>query len=190
MPSSPPGSTRPCRRQRRLCLALARGSGTPRTRPPPRVPLDRQRGARSTAERAGELVARGDVELAVDLVEVVLDRAGADEQPGADLRIRQAVAGEPRDLRLSCGELVQRFDAALASGLPAGPQLPRGALRERVHAHRREHLVRGAQLLAGIQAPFQAAEPFAVEQVGAGELWADPRAGEALDGLAVEALGV
>src|SRR4051812_18704807 len=38
--------------------------------------LDRQRGARFTAERAGELVARGDVELAVDLVEVVFDRAG------------------------------------------------------------------------------------------------------------------
>src|SRR3954452_20636785 len=89
------------------------------------------------------------------------------------LGVGQAVPGEPRDLRLSCGELVQRFDAALASGLPAGPQLPRGALRERVHAHRREHLVRGAQLLAGIRAPPLAAQPFAVDEVAAGELRAD-----------------
>src|SRR3954449_5729215 len=125
MPSSPPGSTRPCRRQRRLCLALARGSGTPRTRPPPRVPLDRQRGARSTAERAGELVARGDVELAVDLVEVVLDRARADEEPGADLGVGMAVPREPRDLGLSRGEPIRRFDGAFAGGLAAGQQLAR-----------------------------------------------------------------
>src|SRR4029077_6396114 len=111
------------------------GPGASRTAGRVTARLDCQRGACVT----GELNSRGDVELAVDLVEVVLDRAGADEQPGADLRVGQAVPGEPRNLRLSCGELVQRFDAALASGLTAGPQLPRGALRERVHAHRRKH---------------------------------------------------
>src|SRR4051794_27694362 len=84
--------------------------------------LDRQRGARVTAERAGDLVARRDVELAVDLVEVVFDRAGADEEPGADLGVGEAVAGEPRDLRLSRGELIRRFDTEFADGLAGGLQ--------------------------------------------------------------------
>ena len=53
-----------------------------------------------------------------------------------------------------------------------------------------EHLVRGAQLLARVHAPALAAQPFAVEQVGARELGADARAAEPLDRLAVEALGV
>src|SRR2546423_130992 len=151
--------------------------------------LDRQRGARFRTERAVELVARTDVELAVDLAEVVFDRARADEEPRADLGVGMAVPGEPRDLGLSRGEPIRRFDGAFAGGLAAGQQLARGALLEPLHAHRREHLVRGAQLLAGIQAPFPAAQPFAVEEVGASELRADPGAGEPLDRLAVEVLG-
>ncbi len=86
-------------------------------------------------------------------------------------------------------ELIRRSDGAFAGGLAGGLQLARGALGERLDAHRREHLVRGAQLLAGVQAPLLAAQPFAVEEMGASELGADPRAGEPLDRLAVEALG-
>jgi hypothetical protein len=42
---------------------------------------------------AAELVARGDVELLEDLAQVVLHRAGADEQLCADLRVGDT--GEP-----------------------------------------------------------------------------------------------
>ncbi len=44
-----------------------------------------------------ELAARADGELGEDLAQVVLDRTGADEQPSADLGVREAVAGQPRD---------------------------------------------------------------------------------------------
>ena len=52
-----------------------------------------------------------------------------------------------------------------------------------------EHLVRGAQLLAGVDAAVLAAQPLAVEQVRAGERDADAGAAEPLDRLAVEPLG-
>src|SRR3954447_10486776 len=148
-----------------------------------------QGSARFAGERRGELVARADVELAVDLVEVVLDRAGADEEPGADLGVGEAAAREARDLRLSRREPLPRFGGASAWGLAGGLQLARGAFGERLEAHRREHLVRSAQLLASVQAPFLAAQPFSVEQMGAGEVDPDARAREPLDRLAVEALG-
>ena len=45
-----------------------------------------------------ELAAEGDAELGEDLAQVVLDGVGADEQPGADLGVGQAVAGQQRDL--------------------------------------------------------------------------------------------
>ena len=56
-------------------------------------------------------------------------------------------------------------------------------------AHRRQHLVGGAQLLARVDAPVLAAQPLAVEQMGAGELHADAGTAEAFDRLAVETVG-
>ena len=88
----------------------------------------------------------------------------------ADLRVRQAVAGEPGDLRLLRGQLVARLGAALADRLAGGEQLAAGALGERLDAHLGEHVVRRAQLLAGVDAPALAAQPFAVEQMRAREL--------------------
>ena len=41
-----------------------------------------------------------DAELGEYLAQVVLNRAHADEQPRRDLRVRQSVPREPRDLRL------------------------------------------------------------------------------------------
>src|SRR4051812_47809154 len=57
-----------------------------------------------------ELDAGSDVELAEDLVQVVLDGARADEQLSADLGVREAVTGEPRDLRLLRSQIAARFD--------------------------------------------------------------------------------
>ena len=59
-------------------------------------------------ERVAKLLAGADVELAEDLVQVVLDRARADEQLGADLRVGVPVAGQPRDLDLLGRQRVAR----------------------------------------------------------------------------------
>jgi hypothetical protein len=47
----------------------------------------------AAGQHAIELAAGGDTELGEDLAQVVLDGVRADEQPGADLRVGQAVAG-------------------------------------------------------------------------------------------------
>src|SRR6266516_7128105 len=82
----------------------------------------------SPARTRSRLVARVDVELGEHVVQVVLDGTRADEQPRADLGVREAVAGEPRDLGLLGGELAAGLDAAFAGGLAGGAQLARGAL--------------------------------------------------------------
>ena len=53
---------------------------------------------------------------------------------------------------------------------PVASSSRRGPLGERLAAHRGEHVVRGAQLLARVEPPALAAQPLAVEQVGAREL--------------------
>ena len=57
---------------------------------------------------------------------------------------------------------------ALAGGLAGGQQLAAGPLGERLDAHRRQHLVGGAQLLARVDAPVLASQPLAVEQMARG----------------------
>ena len=100
--------------------------------------------------------------------------------------LERPVARQPRDLGLLGGELAAGLDGALAGRLAGGQQLARGALGERLGAHRGEQLVRGAQLLARVEAAALAAQPFAVEQVRASELQRDAGAAEPLDRLAVE----
>jgi hypothetical protein len=60
---------------------------------------------------------------------VVLDGARGQEQPGADLRVRQPVAGQSSDLRLLGGQLDPGGDGALAGGLAGGLQLAAGSRR-------------------------------------------------------------
>jgi hypothetical protein len=55
--------------------------------------LARRDGVWVGGQDAVELAAGDDGQLGEDLAQVVLGRARADEQPGADLRVRQAVAG-------------------------------------------------------------------------------------------------
>jgi hypothetical protein len=47
-----------------------------------------------------------------DLAQVVLDRARADEQPGGDLGVGQAIPGQPGDLGLLRGERAVRLGGA------------------------------------------------------------------------------
>ena len=59
----------------------------------------------SIGQDTPELVARFDAEFDEDRFQVVLDGACTEEQPGAD-GIRQAIAGQPRDLELLRGQLI------------------------------------------------------------------------------------
>ena len=104
-------------------------------------------------ERRAQLLARADAELREHLVQVVLDGARADEQLGADLRVRLPVDGEPGDLRLLRGEQVARLDREPAHRLAGGRQLAPGTLGEPLGADAAERLVGGAKLLARVDAP-------------------------------------
>jgi hypothetical protein len=73
-----------------------------------------------------ELAARRDVELGEDLVEVISDGPGAYKQPGANLGVGEAVAGEPRDLGLLSREIPSGLDDAFADPL-AGRNSSRSA---------------------------------------------------------------
>ncbi len=57
-----------------------------------------------------QLHARVDPEFGEDLAEVVLDGARANEQSRADLKVREALACEFRDLSLLDGELAGVLD--------------------------------------------------------------------------------
>ena len=82
--------------------------------------LARPDGGRAGRQDAMELAAGADGELGEHLAQVVLDRARADEQPGADLGVGQAVAGQPRDLCFLGGQLDAGLHGALAGGLAGG----------------------------------------------------------------------
>ena len=151
-PGTPgPRSARPCGCPPPRSSSAPPGSSwssRPRAHPPsPLRPRDERPGlarpgsGQVAGKDAVELVARADVELGEDLAQVVLDRARADEQPGADLGVGEAVAGEPRDLappgrsarrgsrRCVCGRS-RRWRAARAGRARRTPRCPS-----------REHLV-------------------------------------------------
>src|SRR5262245_60427742 len=139
---------------------------------------------------AGELVARLDVELGEHLVQVVLDRSGADEQLGADLGVRETVAGEPRDLCLLGCEVVARLRTALVRGFAGCFEFATSALGEGGGPDAAEPFVCGTKLFTGVDAPFLPTKPFAVDELGAGEVNDDSTTAEPLDSLSVETLGL
>ena len=98
------------------------------------------------------------------------DGAAADEQSCAYFRIGQSFTDQADDLSLLGSELVGRVDVAFTGGLATDGQFAGGALGESLRAHIAEHFVGGAQLLAALYPAVRAAQPFAVEQVGASEL--------------------
>src|SRR6516225_8816087 len=164
------------------------GSGSRAGRSSPSVP---QRGCPlAVPDHAGELGPAADAKLAEDLAQMVIHGAGADEQPGGDLPVGQVLGDQPGDLLLLRGEHLHGPGAARAGPLSGGMQLARGSFGECVGSHGRKHLVREAQLLAGVKAPACAAQPLAVEQMGAPEFHADASAAKAADRLKVESLGV
>src|SRR4051812_30584038 len=140
-------------------------------------------------QRPLELIARGDAQLAEDLPQVVGDRVLADDQARSDLAVGKAVPREPCDLSLLRGEIVTGVHAAFPDAFAGRQQLSLGPRGERLGAHAREHLERGAQLLARVKPAPLAPKPFAVDEVGAGELQAQARASQAFDRLPIAAVG-
>src|SRR5215472_14350790 len=99
-----------------------------------------------------ELRPAGNAEFPEDLAQVIVDGAGADEQPGGDLEIRGAFGGQPSDLRLLRRECVWYPGAPRGRVLPGGAQLAPGPVGECLHAQRAEQFAGCAQLLAGAAA--------------------------------------
>ena len=106
--------------------------------------------------------------------------------PRTDVRVREAVAGEPRDLDFLDGQLLAGLDPALAGALAGGQQLACGPAGECLDPHRIEHLERGAQVLAGVEAAALAPQPLAIGQLGPRELHAHAGAPQAQTRRAVE----
>src|SRR5262249_36540305 len=121
--------------------------------------------------------------------QVPLDGAWAEEELRADLGIRQPVPGEPGDLLLLRRELVPRVVAAPAHLLASRKKLVPGPLRESLGSHRHECLVCVPELLAGVRTAVLTAQPFAVEQLGPGEVRAEAGSPKAVDCLAIEGFG-
>src|SRR3954447_13598399 len=95
-------------------------------------------------QRVLELMTGADVQLAEDLVQVVLHGAAADEQPLTDLGVRDPVACEPCDLGLLNSEVVPGLSGAFADSLAGGQQLALGAPGEPPSTHLGEHLLGSA----------------------------------------------
>lgn len=74
---------------------------------------------------------------------------------------------------------------AFAGGLAGGRQLATGPPGERLHPHRIQHVVGGAQLLTRVGAAALAEQPLAIEQMGAGKLYADAGLAQPRDRLPV-----
>src|SRR3954454_2529957 len=118
-----------------------------------------------------------------------LHRARAEEEPDADVRIREALAGQTRDLPLLGGENVAGLDGPLAHVLAGRKQLTPGPLGECLHPDRRELVVGGTELDTRVAAAILAAQPLPVEQLSPGELGTQAGAAQPLDRLAIQALG-
>ena len=86
-----------------------------------------------------------------------LHRARAEEELGADLRVRQAIPGEPGNLLFLGCELLANLGASLANLFAGCEQLAAGSLSEALHPDCDERAVSGPQLLTRCYATALAA---------------------------------
>ncbi len=98
--------------------------------------------------------------------------------------------GLPRRRPLLRGQPQRRPRHEAAARSPRWRATRPGPLGEGSHAERPEHLPGGAELVAGVAAPSLAAQPLAVEQVGAGLLRGHPAAVQVIDSQLVLGSGV
>src|SRR5262245_58387546 len=117
------------------------------------------------------------------------DGPSADEQLGPDLGIGTPVSGQPGDVLLLRGELVERVGPPLADLLPSREQFVPGSFRECLRTDSREEFVGSVELMARVDAPALATEPLSVDEMGAGELRTQWCASQPVDGLDVRLFG-
>src|SRR5215472_9289842 len=79
-------------------------------------------------ERVAQAPARTDAELGKHLSQVILGRAGTDEELRPNFWVGMSLGGQPRDERFLSSEHVAGFEAAFADGLARRLQLASCAL--------------------------------------------------------------
>src|SRR5689334_9107050 len=87
--------------------------------------------ASGLGQRGVQFPPGADAELGEDLAQMPFDRARAEVELGADLRVGAAVTGQPGDQVLLRGQRGGGLDAALSHVLAGSGQLPARALGER-----------------------------------------------------------
>ena len=118
-----------------------------------------------------------------------LDGARTDEQLRADLCVRATVGSKARDECLLRRQLVERIGSSFADGLTRREQLVARPFGKRTHPHRREHLVRSAEVFAHVDASVLTPEPLPVQQVSTREIGANRCSCQPIDRLSIEVLG-
>ena len=98
---------------------------------------------------------------------MVVDRARTEVELRADLAVGQPVGDEARDLELLRRELAERRRVALPGALTACPQLSARTVLSRRDPEPVERLECGTEVWTSIDPPPLAAQPFAVQQLGA-----------------------
>src|SRR3954447_9315602 len=101
-------------------------------------------------QRRVQLSARSDAELGKCAVEVRADRAVREEQPLADLAVRESAGRKLGDLELLRRQLITRFRQAAPAALPRRTQLASRLLAPRCAPERVEGLTRGPQDAPGL----------------------------------------
>src|SRR3954453_14967994 len=125
-------------------------------------------------------------QLPENLVQVILNRARADEQLRGDLSVGVTFRRQTRNLFLLRGQLSERVDGAFPSVLAGGLQLDPRPLGERIHSEVVEHFVRRSKLVARVDSTRPTPEPLSVEQSGARKVESQTARREPVDGLTVE----
>jgi hypothetical protein len=120
--------------------------------------------------QGSQLGAAGDAELGVDVAQVEVDGAGAEEQPGGNVPVGQPPLNQPDHLELLSGEVGGSGGRVppVPGSDPGGAQLLSGELRPRRRTQVLERGEGGPQVRAGVDPPPIAAQEPAVGKLGAG----------------------
>src|SRR4051794_32938699 len=100
--------------------------------------------------------------------------ARAEEEPGADVGVREALASQARDQSLLGGEDVAGRNGPRTHFLPSCKQLTPGPLGECLHSDRHELVVGGTELVTCVDPAVLAAQPLPIEQMRPGKLGTPP----------------
>ena len=122
-------------------------------------------------------------------MEVVFDRAGADEQLSGDLSVRVSLRDKAGDLRLLRRQLTKGIDGPDANMLAGRFQFDARALGKGLRPEVGEEVMRCTQLRSCVDSPTLTSQPLTVEQVSASEIDGHPSPTESFDRLDIAFLG-